>query len=79
MVLAQMYEGDHMDHGWWWAMGITWLVVAAVVVVLVVVLVRHFGNGPAGRRSAEDALDGRYARGEIDDDEYRRRRDTLRS
>jgi putative membrane protein len=71
--------GDHMSNGWWWAMGIGWLVFLAVVVVLVVVLVRHFSStGGRGVRSAQDTLAERFARGEIDEDEYRKRRDALR-
>jgi putative membrane protein len=35
------------------------------------------GSGPAGSR-AEDVLAERYARGEIDDDEYRRRLTLIR-
>ncbi|MDJ0348419.1 SHOCT domain-containing protein [Cryobacterium sp. PH29-G1] len=44
---------------------------------------RHLDDGPAGSRrpsrsSAEDILDERFARGEIDADEYTARRDVLR-
>jgi len=72
--------GDHMGGGWWWAMGIGWLVFLAVVIVLVVVLVRHFASpGGRGVRSpGQDTLAERFARGEIDEDEYRKRRDALR-
>ena len=71
--------GDHMGGGWWWVMGIGWLVFLAALVVLVVVLVRHFST-PAGRANgtAHDTLAERFARGEIDEDEYRRRRAALR-
>jgi putative membrane protein len=65
---------DHMGRGWWWVMGIGWLVFLALVVTLVVVLVRHFGSpGGRGVRSAQDTLAERFARGEIDEEEYRRR------
>ncbi|MDQ2882766.1 MAG: SHOCT domain-containing protein [Actinomycetota bacterium] len=62
-----------------------WPVLVLVSLVLVVMgmvwLLR--GSSPAGRDlesggSARRILDGRYARGEIDDEEYRRRRDQLR-
>jgi putative membrane protein len=78
---AQVFEacGDHMGGGWWWAMGIGWLVFLALVVVLGVVLVRHLGSSTGVNRSAHHVLDERFARGEIDEDEYRRRRDVLRS
>jgi putative membrane protein len=82
IVFAQMWDrGDHMDGGWWWVMGIGWLVFLAAIVTIVVLLVRrsdHRGNR-GGRSGPEDLLGERLARGEIDEDEYRRRRDALRS
>ncbi|MBO1741577.1 SHOCT domain-containing protein [Leifsonia sp. TF02-11] len=71
-----------MGGGAWW---VFWLVVPlliiAVVVVLVVALTRR---GPSGgdnsvplRPSARAILDERYARGEIDHEEYVRRCDEL--
>jgi putative membrane protein len=88
LVLAQMMDrGDHMDNGngWWWVMGIGALVVLSLFVVLIVVLVRRDQSSePSSRRavdgtsSAESVLADRLARGEIDEDEYRRRRDALR-
>jgi putative membrane protein len=79
IVVAQMWDGnDHMDGGWWWVMGIGWLIFLAVVVVLAVLLLRHVTTGPARSSSAGDILAERFARGEIDEDEYRRRRSALR-
>ena len=83
VVLAQMWDGDdHMNGGWWWVMGIGWLVFLAVVVVFGFLLIRHFtqtsGGGREQRRDAEDVLTDRFARGEIDEEEFRRRRDALR-
>jgi putative membrane protein len=74
-------DRDHMGAGWWWVMGIGWLLFLAFVGVLVYLLVRHHtdSGGNGGRRtSAEEILSERLARGEIDEDEYRRRRDALR-
>ncbi|SCG43491.1 SHOCT domain-containing protein [Micromonospora coxensis] len=62
--------------GWMWV----WpLLVVAALVVLAVLVVRAVGAGPqpGGRRSARQILDERYARGEIDEEEYQRRRDSL--
>jgi putative membrane protein len=70
--------GDHMGGGWWWVMGIGWLVFLAAIVVLVVVLTRQVRGPVSTRRPAHDVLDERFARGEIDEEEYRRRRDALR-
>jgi putative membrane protein len=61
------------------------VVVIALVVTAIVMLVRHFSSqgapaaAPSPSSSAEEVLAGRLARGEIDEDEYRRRRDALRS
>jgi putative membrane protein len=76
--------------GTWLLMGFGMLVFWALVVAGIVWLV-HSATGkrnasgavrpdePAGQPqlSARDILDVRYARGEIDDEEYRTRRDTL--
>lgn len=69
--------------GVWW---ILWILVplllVAVIVLLVVALPRRGGPDGTGnmqppRSAARDILDERYARGEIDHDEYNRRRDEL--
>ena len=69
--------------GAWW---IVWLIVPlSIVAAVVVVVVTLSRRGPAGDRPAlgtarpspRDILDERYARGEIDHDEYVRRRDEL--
>ena len=58
------------------------LIVYALAVVGVIALVRGWrgGNlGFTGHRSPEQILDERFARGEVDIEEYSRRRDLLRS
>jgi putative membrane protein len=58
--------------------------VIALIVAAVVALVRHYSAPPAqsampaAPSSAEEVLAQRFARGEIDEDEYRHRRDALR-
>jgi putative membrane protein len=83
VLLAQMWDGDnHMGGGWWWVMGIGWLVFLAFIGLLVYLLVRHHTHTTTpGRQesTAEQLLAERLARGDIDEDEYRRRRDALRS
>jgi len=80
-VLAQQtpvpYWPMH-DYMWWWG---PWhmlmpLVVLGLIVAGIVFLVRHLwpGSGVAYRRGAIDVLDERYARGEIDREEYMKRR-----
>jgi putative membrane protein len=72
---------NHMGGGWWWVMGVGWLVFLALIVLVVIFVVRQSVDpGRRGTsRAAEDVLSERLARGEIDEDEYRRRRDALRS
>lgn len=75
---------DHMGSGWWWTMGVGWLVFLALVVLLVAYLVRQVADRDRpppqpSRPSAEDVLAERFARGEIDEEEFRRRRDALRA
>lgn len=61
--------------GW---MGLLWIL---ALLVCVYVVVRFLGPAIKGRTSpefSEDVLRTRYARGEIDRDEYERRRGDLR-
>ena len=68
--------------GWeaWLAMSLGMLVFWALVAWVIVVLVKS-SNGWRydGRRDPRDILDERYARGEIDEDEYKHRRELLSS
>lgn len=75
--------------GWggWVAMGFMMVVFWGLIVAVVVVLLRgrpggfHVEAGPQGDAGdpALRILDERFARGEIDAEEYRSRRDLLRS
>ena len=56
-----------------------------LLVAAVLILIRYQGDnsrrtqdGMSHRSTAEEILASRFARGEIDDDEYRRRLETLR-
>ncbi|MFR9802385.1 SHOCT domain-containing protein [Pseudonocardia sp. RS010] len=74
--------GTHMG-GWGYAlMAFSTVVFWALVITAIVVgirAVRHVRTTPTPpeRSAPEQLLAERYARGEIDDDEYRRRLDTL--
>jgi putative membrane protein len=76
---------DGMGWGGWFVM--TLIVVLLVTLVVLAFLALFRGTGPSGdrgeqrrsRSSADQLLDERFARGEIDEEEYRRRRDALRS
>ena len=69
--------GLAMMHGW---MMTLWLFVAlavvAAVVAAAVVAVRHFGTDTRSRGAIE-LLEERYASGEIDEEDYRERRQVL--
>jgi len=77
------------DWGWgaWLVMSVMMVVFWGLVIAGIVVLVRYLtgprqSGGPAsdsGRESAEEQLAERFARGEIDEDEYTRRRQLLRA
>ncbi len=72
-----------MDWGWghhsWWGGGLMMLLWVLLVVAIVVVLVGAFDRRDQARdhvapaSDAEQVLAGRYARGEIDETEYRAR------
>ncbi|MDZ4269676.1 MAG: SHOCT domain-containing protein [Mycobacterium sp.] len=83
-----MYDGDSwMWHGggsgWWILMAVLTVVFWAVVITVVVLAIRYVASD-RGRSAAptsaqaEDLLAERYARGEVDDDEYRQRLALLR-
>lgn len=75
---------DHMDgwgSGWMWLTGLVWLLVIAALAGLVVWLIIRMnqptGSSASGTDSARRILAERFARGEIDADEYARRREML--
>ncbi len=77
----------------WWNDGMGWgsggwvvmaLVMLALAVVVFMALFRSGRSnastpGPARRSTSEQLLDERFARGEMDADEYQARRDVLRA
>lgn len=79
-----MWWGDNGMGGWGFAlMGLTTVVFWGLLITAIVLAARHLGRtagaGPVSPPpTAEELLAQRYARGEIDTDEYRSRLDTLR-
>jgi putative membrane protein len=84
-----MMYGWNNGWGWgaWLAMGFMMVVFWGLIVALVIFALRstshrHESAPPRDARSQDDALrvlDTRFARGEIDAEEYTSRRDLLRS
>ncbi|HEX6485891.1 MAG TPA: SHOCT domain-containing protein [Nocardioidaceae bacterium] len=86
----EMWDRMHDGVGWggWLLVLLLLLVLAALVIGAVVWLVTrsagagHAGGaaagGSPGASTAEQVLDERYARGEIEEEEYLRRRSVLR-
>jgi putative membrane protein len=77
-----MFWTDHDLSGWGWVAMVTGMVVFwGLLIALAVILVRALSQptdqarGP--RPSPEQLLGERFARGEIDEEEYRRRRAAL--
>jgi putative membrane protein len=66
-----------------WVGPIVWIVLLGLVVWLVVAVIRRGGSdgvqGPRRGKTPREILDERFARGEIDEEEYQRRRDVLGS
>ena len=87
-VIAVMW-GYGAGWGWgaWLAMGVSMVVLWELVIAGGIVLVRSLAGGrnqhPSATRDAlgeaERILADRFARGEIDEDEYRRRTEVLHS
>ena len=69
----------HGDVGWagWLLMLTTMVVFWGLVVWAVLVVTRGLGGGERARNDPKALLAGRFAAGEIDEDEYRRRLATL--
>ncbi|MDH6144314.1 putative membrane protein [Kitasatospora sp. GP30] len=81
-----MFWDDHGMSGWGFGLMTTAMLIFWVLIILgAVMLFRQLGRAPhhggagAEHRPPERLLAERFARGEIDTDEYRRRPETLRS
>lgn len=68
----------HGGYSWIWFM-VSWLLLLGGLAWLTIWVVRHLSGGgaSASESSARRILDERFARGELEEDEYRRRRDAL--
>ena len=70
-----MGYGWGMGFGGWMFMGLFWVVLIGLGAWLVVALLPRVRSG--GPETPEEILDRRYARGELDTEEYRRARAEL--
>jgi putative membrane protein len=80
IVLADPGDWGHMD-GWGWGsarfMGLFMVLIVVLVAWLIWSTTRGWDRRTPPGRTALDVLDERYARGEIERDEYLRRREDL--
>lgn len=73
--------GNGMMGGWWWLTALFSLVILGLVIGGVILLLRRLDRGHSSQPAtagAEAILADRYARGDIDEQEYRQRLATLR-
>ena len=63
---------DYISHGW--GMGLGWLIPLLIIGLLFYLL----QTNQKGKSSAQDILDRRYANGEIDEKEYRKKSQDLK-
>ena len=85
-MIEMMCNGRGWGH--WWVMSgvvpmiatvVIWALVITAIVIVARYLISLWGASQTARSTqAEDLIAQRYARGEIDDDEYRRRTTLLR-
>lgn len=70
--------GDGGAGGWWPVFPILWVALLVGVAVTIAILYARRTRTAGPMATAEAQLAERYARGEIDESEYRERRDVLR-
>lgn len=86
IIFLQMNGPQHMMDGWGGGFGmglmvLLWLLVLGLIGTLIWFLIRK-GNNTAGKSSddsAQEILKKRYARGEIDEEQYRRMKKEINS
>ncbi len=69
------FEGHGWGMGWWWIIGL--IIVVAVVWMLIKSMNTNSRSYMPSGKSALDILKERYARGEIDKEEFEERRKDL--
>lgn len=82
-ILADGAGFDHMDGFGWGLMGMGWIVMFVVIGLVVWAVIQASSGSSSSKNedsnsSAQRILAERFARGEIDEEEFRRRSDELR-
>jgi len=78
-ILAVAQQWDHMMNGWGWGMGLWWLI-GPVLLILAVVAIWRLLQSPRSSRAEDSALEilrQRFARGEIDKNEFEEKKRDL--
>lgn len=60
-------------HDWGFGMGFGW-----IVPILFIFILFYFINSNSNKESAQEILDRKYANGEIDEEEYKRKKEMLK-
>ncbi len=84
LLAIQVREQHHMMDGWvsgWPFMILLWITLIALIVTLIWFLVKKAGDSDKRThdKSARQIIDERFARGEIDSEEYRQMKNELDS
>lgn len=74
-----MYNGGHMFGFGWGFMWLFWIFVIVAIIWLIKAFIGSSNNQEKKPRSAEEILKERYAKGEIDREEFEQKRKDLNS
>lgn len=85
LLISQMHASQNMMEGGsglgMFMMGLIWLLILALIVTLIWFLIRKGSNSKSQPKEAlpQEILNKRYARGEIDEEEYQRKKEEIDS
>ncbi len=65
---------EHTMTGWGFTMGLGWI----IPLLLIFALFYFINTNNSDKESAQDILDRKYANGEIDEEEYKRKKELLK-